>query len=167
MDARARVQRQRSVIIPHAPRTHTKEKKQTKKTRAKNNTDPRDSQNCEVGIQSDTHTLSMAECLQSTALLTLNDGTIAKPHLIVNELHRSRLDSNREKDEGAQGDPIAEDVWEEIHGNDGWLDHVKDRVTSQLSSSLPPLKNKNNQNEKKTRQTKKCFSNQKVRSTPA
>ena len=37
-------------------------------------------------------------------------------HLIVNQLHRSKLDANRSRMEGARGDPLAAQAWEEDHG---------------------------------------------------
>ncbi len=38
-----------------------------------------------------------------------------RPHLIINLLARTHLDANRNIDEAAQGDPIAEAAWEEYH----------------------------------------------------
>src|SRR3990170_4842311 len=37
-------------------------------------------------------------------------------HLIVNLLHRSKMDANRSRLEGARGDPLAARAWEEYHG---------------------------------------------------
>jgi len=37
-------------------------------------------------------------------------------HLIVNLLHRSKMDANRGRLEGARGDPLAARAWEEYHG---------------------------------------------------
>lgn len=37
------------------------------------------------------------------------------PHVIINNLHRSKLDANREIVEAAQGNPIAERAWYEFH----------------------------------------------------
>ncbi len=37
------------------------------------------------------------------------------PHVIINHLHRSKLDPNREIVEAAQGDPLAEIAWGEFH----------------------------------------------------
>lgn len=36
-------------------------------------------------------------------------------HLIASHLHRSKLDPNREIEEAAQGDPIAQKAWHEFH----------------------------------------------------
>lgn len=38
-----------------------------------------------------------------------------RPHLIASQLHRSKLDPNREIKEAAQGSPIAERSWHELH----------------------------------------------------
>ncbi|KAL6055610.1 N-formylglutamate amidohydrolase [Balamuthia mandrillaris] len=40
------------------------------------------------------------------------------PWVVYSNLHRSKLDANRDKEEAAQGNPEAEKVWEEMH------DHV-------------------------------------------
>jgi len=37
------------------------------------------------------------------------------PYIIVNHLHRSKLDTNREINEAAQGDAIAEEAWGKFH----------------------------------------------------
>lgn len=37
-------------------------------------------------------------------------------HLIVNQLHRSKMDANRSRREGARGDALAAQAWEEYHG---------------------------------------------------
>lgn len=37
------------------------------------------------------------------------------PHLILALLHRSKLDANREIDEAAQGDPLAQKAWHHFH----------------------------------------------------
>ncbi len=36
-------------------------------------------------------------------------------HLVASHLHRSKLDPNREIEEAAQGDPIAQKAWQEFH----------------------------------------------------
>jgi hypothetical protein len=48
-----------------------------------------------------------------------------RPHLIVSQLHRSKLDPNREIVEAAQGDPLAEQAWREFHG---FIEHARARV---------------------------------------
>lgn len=37
-------------------------------------------------------------------------------HLVVNQLHRSKLDANRSRLEGARQDPVATQAWEDYHG---------------------------------------------------
>jgi hypothetical protein len=49
-----------------------------------------------------------------------------RPHLIVSHLHRSKLDPNREIVEAAQGDPLAEQAWDEFHG---FIEHARARVS--------------------------------------
>jgi len=39
-----------------------------------------------------------------------------RPHLIVSKLKRRKMDANRNKQDAAHGDPIAEQVWEDYHG---------------------------------------------------
>ena len=41
--------------------------------------------------------------------------TCRYPHVIINRLHRSKIDLNRNKKEGSQGDPLAEQAWEDYH----------------------------------------------------
>lgn len=38
------------------------------------------------------------------------------PHVVISHLDRVKLDPNREIEEAAQGDPFAEQAWEEFHG---------------------------------------------------
>lgn len=40
-----------------------------------------------------------------------------RPHLIASQLHRSKLDPNREIKEAAQGNPLAERAWREFHAS--------------------------------------------------
>jgi hypothetical protein len=37
------------------------------------------------------------------------------PHVVISHLRRTKLDPNRELDEGAQGSPFAENAWREFH----------------------------------------------------
>ena len=37
------------------------------------------------------------------------------PHVVINRLHRVKLDANREVVEAAQGNPFAERAWKEHH----------------------------------------------------
>lgn len=44
-----------------------------------------------------------------------------RPHLVINHLHRSKLDPNRNLEHAAQGNPIAEQAWRDFHGAiDDW-----------------------------------------------
>ena len=86
-----------------------------------------DNVECEAKIEADTGTYEIGHCLLSKT--TLNTGTdILTPHLIVNELHRSRLDGNRQQEEAAQGDIEALRAWNEIHedNNNGFVYQAKD-----------------------------------------
>lgn len=44
------------------------------------------------------------------------------PHVIINELHRSKLDANRDIEEAAFGDHKAELAWNEFHS---YVDRAK------------------------------------------
>jgi hypothetical protein len=50
------------------------------------------------------------------------------PHVIINHLHRIKLDANRDIREAAQGNPWAEQAWYEFHG---FIDQAKATVESQ------------------------------------
>ena len=49
----------------------------------------------------------------------------ARPHLILLHLHRTRLDANRDLEEAAQGNPLAERAWHEFHH---WTEVAMKRV---------------------------------------
>jgi hypothetical protein len=51
-----------------------------------------------------------------------------QPHLIINHLHRSKLDANRPIEDAAQGDPWAEQAWSEFQG---FIEAAKASVTTQ------------------------------------
>jgi hypothetical protein len=44
-----------------------------------------------------------------------HEATGHRPHVIINHLHRAKLDANRDRFEGAQGNPAAELAWLEFH----------------------------------------------------
>lgn len=44
------------------------------------------------------------------------DETGCYPHLIINHLHRRKMDGNRDIVEAADGNPIAEQAWTDFHG---------------------------------------------------
>jgi len=50
------------------------------------------------------------------------------PHVIINELHRIKLDANRDIGEAAQGDPLAEQAWHEFHD---YIEDARDTVEAQ------------------------------------
>lgn len=56
-----------------------------------------------------------------------------KPHLIINRLHRSKMDANRAIGEAADGDPIAEQAWKDFHG---FIAQAKAKVDSTYGRGL-------------------------------
>ncbi len=48
--------------------------------------------------------------------------TGAYPHVVINNLHRLKLDANRDKSEATFGEEIPEQAWEEFHG---YIDSAK------------------------------------------
>jgi hypothetical protein len=54
-------------------------------------------------------------------------------HLIINQLHRSKMDANRSRQEGARGDPLATQAWQEYHG---FLLAAKQAVVEQCGRGL-------------------------------
>lgn len=69
----------------------------------------------------------------NTAELTRNvafrfrDATGGKwPHVIINRLHRDRLDANRDKPQAACGNAAAELAWDEFHG---YIEHAIGQIT--------------------------------------
>jgi hypothetical protein len=54
-------------------------------------------------------------------------------HLIINQLHRSKMDANRSRQEGARGDPLATQAWEDYHG---FLLAAKQAVVEQCGRGL-------------------------------
>ena len=56
-----------------------------------------------------------------------------QPHLIISHLHRIKLDPNREIVEAAQGNPQAEQAWDEFHG---WITAARAAVTTQFAAGL-------------------------------
>jgi len=61
---------------------------------------------------SDAYTQELARAVSAEFLAR----TGHRPHLVASQLHRVKLDPNREIKEAAQGDPIAERAWHEFHG---------------------------------------------------
>ncbi len=56
-----------------------------------------------------------------------------RPHLIVNLLARTKLDANRDIDEAAQGDPVAEEAWHEYHD---FIDQAERYATTRFDRAL-------------------------------
>ncbi len=55
------------------------------------------------------------------------------PHVIINRLHRKKLDANRDIDEAADGNPIAENAWEEFQN---FIELAKDSVEASYGKGL-------------------------------
>lgn len=55
------------------------------------------------------------------------------PHIIINRLHRIKLDANREIVEAALGNPQAEQAWKAFHA---YIDSAKTQITKQFGSGL-------------------------------
>jgi hypothetical protein len=51
-----------------------------------------------------------------------------RPHVIINHLHRSKMNANRDIDEAANGNPYAEQAWNEFHG---FIEAAKTTVAAQ------------------------------------
>jgi len=67
---------------------------------------------CEVSLGADLFTRSIAKKV-SKKLEELNG---QKPHIIISSLHRSKMDPNRNEEEGAQGRELAQCAYREFHG---------------------------------------------------
>ncbi|XP_043916186.1 uncharacterized protein LOC122792476 [Protopterus annectens] len=70
----------------------------------------KDPASCGVSTVSDMNTLEIT--LEIAAHIHRITGHY--PHVVINHLHRSKLDPNREKDEAAFGIPLAEQTWDEF-----------------------------------------------------
>jgi len=55
------------------------------------------------------------------------------PHVIINRLHRDKLDANRELFDAAQDDPIATDAWNEFHN---FIDSAEQRIQREFRKGL-------------------------------
>lgn len=62
-------------------------------------------------LTNDTGTAELAWLISAE----IEDTIGLRPYVVVNNIHREKLDANRDIDEAAQGDPLAEAVWEEYH----------------------------------------------------
>jgi len=55
------------------------------------------------------------------------------PHVIINLLHRKKLDGNRDIGEAAQGDPLSKEAWYNFHA---FIDYAKKQAVSQYDHGL-------------------------------
>mmetsp|Transcript_16161 Transcript_16161/g.21669 ORF Transcript_16161/g.21669 Transcript_16161/m.21669 type:complete len:324 (+) Transcript_16161:544-1515(+) len=62
-------------------------------------------------VSADSYTKQIAEQIASKFI----QNYCKVPYLIINELHRSKMDANREKEEAAFGNAIAESAWTKFH----------------------------------------------------
>jgi len=70
-----------------------------------------DKDKCDAVILSDTNTQPIAREIYAKIVELKN----VRPHLLINNLHRIKMDPNAEIDVGAQGDSHAEDAWHTYH----------------------------------------------------
>ncbi|MHA7832645.1 MAG: putative metal-binding motif-containing protein, partial [Flagellimonas sp.] len=61
------------------------------------------------------------------------DQTGHYPHLIINLLHRSKLDPNRLIEEGADGDPISEEAWNDYQN---FIETAKTKIVQDFGRGL-------------------------------
>lgn len=64
-----------------------------------------------VSLLRDTFTLELAATLRTELAMTLGE----RPHLVICNLNRRKVDVNRDKDNGAQHNPYSERAWEDYH----------------------------------------------------
>lgn len=55
------------------------------------------------------------------------------PHIVINHLHRTRLDANRNIEEAADGSPAAEKIWYVYHG---LLDSIQHNISEKYDKGL-------------------------------
>ncbi|GAB5537816.1 MAG: hypothetical protein Rubg2KO_40650 [Rubricoccaceae bacterium] len=77
----------------------------------------------------DANTQELARAIQRALIAR----TGRHPHVVINRLHRSKLDANRDLAEAAQGNPDAERAWTEFHA---FTDSAKTRVTEDWGAGL-------------------------------
>lgn len=80
-------------------------------------------------------TVTDANIIETT--LAVRDALVARtgraPHVIISHLRRTKLDPNREIVEAAQGNPFAENAWEEFQG---FIDLASQTVTRTYGSGF-------------------------------
>jgi len=84
---------------------------------------PKDANQCGVSTAQDINTLELTNEI-SDALFSLTGN---QPHVIINNLHRIKLDANRDKPEGAQGILEANTAWDQFQS---YIDQSAAAVTS-------------------------------------
>ena len=55
------------------------------------------------------------------------------PHVIINRLHRDKLDANRELFDAAQDDPVASEAWNEFHN---FIDTAEQHIQQEFGKGL-------------------------------
>ena len=55
------------------------------------------------------------------------------PYIIINRLHRKKLDANRDIGDAADGDPLAEQAWFDFHD---FIETAKDSITGNFGKGL-------------------------------
>ena len=88
---------------------------------------------CNVLILRDAFTREIATCLRDTIDIFDNDRG-NKPHLVINELKRSKLDSNRRRGEATLGNSDANITYNDIHFD--FMAQAKTAVTNQCGFGL-------------------------------
>jgi hypothetical protein len=70
-------------------------------------------------------------------LLAVRDAFVERtgfaPHVVISHLKRTKLDPNRDVEEGAQGDPFAANAWREWHA---FIDEAENLVAERYGSGL-------------------------------
>ena len=72
---------------------------------------PIDVNNCDSATKKDLQTKEIAEAVAEEISVLTHD----RPHVVINHLHRSKLDVNREEDEATFGDGAATTAYKEFH----------------------------------------------------
>lgn len=89
----------------------------------------RDCDNPDITCVNDYNTQELSRAIAQS----LYDLTGCYPHLVINRLHRSKLDANREIGEAAGGHPLAEQAWSDFHA---FLDSASSRVEAVYGKGL-------------------------------
>lgn len=80
-------------------------------------------------VEADTNTQDLARRIQAHLI----EATGGSPYMVINLLHRSQLDPNREIVEAAQGDKIAQEEWEHYHKS---IDTAEEAIKKQFPTGL-------------------------------